>query len=284
MNIKEFVNEPLANHTTFRIGGPAERLVIPQDKESLIEVIISCKERNIPFFILGRGSNVLICNEGLQGVVIKNTHACTELQIAGNYVNVGSSVSLQKLITFCIDNNLYGMEYLYSVPGNVGGAIYMNAGRGEKFKQSISNHIVSVEIFDGEKIRVLKQNECYFEYRSSIFQKEKSWIILSALLDLPKQNKKIGKQKIKERIQFVKKVQDLKYANAGTVFKRNFNALSEIIGYRIGDAKFSTKAPGWIINLGKATFNDVYMLIIYAMDCHKHRGLPIPELELVIFQ
>jgi UDP-N-acetylmuramate dehydrogenase len=203
------------------------------------------------------------------GTVIKNSLACRELELEGKYLKVGSSVPLQKLVIFCLKNNLYGMEYLFSVPGNVGGAICMNAGRGEQHKQSISDHVVSVEIFDGQRIEVLSNEQCRFGYRSSIFQKRQNWIVLSALLDLPKQNKEIGFKKIKERTKIVRETQDRKYPNAGTVFKKHFRQLPEIIGYRIGNAQFSTKTPGWIINLGGATYKDVQRLIKYAM----HRSL-----------
>lgn len=284
MNEYIYYNEPLANHTTFRIGGPAEFLVIPPNKESLIEVVEICRKSKTPFFILGRGSNVLICDEGLKGVVIKNTHACTQLQVDQNYVKAGSSVSLQRLVKFCLENNLYGMEYLYSIPGNIGGAVHMNAGRGKRFAQSISNNVTAVEIFDGKKPKVISNKKCNFGYRSSTFQKKKDWVILSVILNLPKQDRETGEQKIKERIKFVRKEQDLKYPNAGTVFKSGFQPLPEIVGYHIGNAMFSTKTHGWIINLGGATFKDSYELIRYAIACHKKRGLAAPKLEIDIIQ
>ncbi len=284
MCAKKYFNEPLAHHTTFKIGGAADSVCVPRNRKELIEIVKLCKKNRIPFCIIGRGSNVLMCDEGFRGMIIKNTQACGELEVDGTYVRVGSSVTLQKLVTFCTQNNLYGMHYLFCVPGTVGGAIYMNAGRGQGLARYISNHVVSVEIFDGQKTKQICREECSFGYRSSIFHRKKEWIILSVLLDLPKQNNTIGIKNINERIAFVKSTQDLEYPNGGSVFKQHFQALPEIIGHRIGNAMFSVKTPGWIINLGGATFKDVYKLIKYAIDCHKRNNLPIPMLELIIIE
>jgi UDP-N-acetylmuramate dehydrogenase len=174
------------------------------------------------------------------------------------------------------------MEYLYSVPGNVGGAICMNAGRGEAFNKSISDHLVSMEIFDGERVRTITKEEGFFSYRTSVFQKMKNWIVLSVIFELPEQERDVGKQLIKERLAVVKENHDLGYPSAGTLFKRYFRPLPEIIGHRIGNAQFSVKTPGWVINLGGATFNDVAALIKYAKDCHKRHKIRVPEMEVVI--
>ncbi|MBI1864682.1 MAG: FAD-binding protein, partial [Nitrospirae bacterium] len=168
---EEYINEPLARHTTFRIGGPADRLVVPGDREDLIETVRACLRTRTPCFLLGRGSNTLVGDRGVRGIVIKNTGACLDLDVDGDTVRVGSSVPLQRLVRFCIGNNLEGMEYLYSVPGNVGGAVYMNAGRGIVENGFIADHLVCVEAFDGEGVRALTKEECGFGYRTSVFQR-----------------------------------------------------------------------------------------------------------------
>jgi len=280
----EYLNEPLSRHTTFKIGGPAERLIIPPDRRSLLETISGCIRTKTSFFLLGRGSNTLVKDRGVKGVVIKNTESCSELDYDGKYMKVGSSLPLQKLVRFCHENDLFGMEYLYSVPGNVGGAVCMNAGTGEYCNpvQAISDHLVSIEVFDGAAIKTIRKEECAFTYRTSIFHKMKGWIILSATFELPHQDREIGAQRIKERLALVEEFHDLGYANAGTIFKRNFQALPEIIGHQIGKAKFSEKTPGWIINLGGASCHDVVSLIRYAQRCHKKRRARVPELEIII--
>lgn len=278
----EYFNEPLARHTTFRIGGSAERLVVPSSRDELVEILTACRRTRTSTFVMGRGSNLLVKDSGVKGVVIKNTESCRELDWNGKYVRAGSSVPLQKLVKFCVENGRVGMEYLYSVPGNVGGAICMNAGRGEAFNQSISDHLVSAEIFDGERVRTITKEEGSFSYRTSVFQTMKHWIILSALFELPGQERDVGEQLIRERLALAREKHDLGHPSAGTVFKRYFRPLPEIIGHRIGNAQFSAKTPGWIINLGGATCSDVAALIKYAKDCHKRHKIRVPEMEVVV--
>jgi UDP-N-acetylmuramate dehydrogenase len=279
---EEYRDEPMSRHTTFKIGGPAERLIVPGDRKDLLEILGAYARNRIPFFVLGRGSNTLFKDEGMRGIVIKNTAACTELNIDGNDVTVGASVTLQRLISACVKSGLYGMEYLSWVPGNVGGAIYMNAGLGINEKKSISDHLVSVEVWDGGGIRAIKKEECKFEYRTSLFHRMKGWVVLSARFVLPRQDPAIGRESIKEWMRMYKEKLHVKYPNAGTVFRRYYRPLGEVAGHRVGNAEFSTKSPGWIVNLGGATFKDVYGLIRHARACHKRRGERRPELELVV--
>lgn len=275
-------SEPLSKHTTFKIGGTAKTFLIHLDQVALIEIIKTCKKNNKEFFLLGNGSNLLIRENVREIVFIKNTNSCLELEIKGNNVKVGSSVSLQKFISFCIDNNLYGNEYLYSVPGTIGGAIYMNAGEGIGIKnhKNISDYLNQIEIFDGQNIKTLKKEECCFEHRYSIFHEKKEWIILSAIFQLPYQNRKEGKDKIKERLDLVKKW-DTKYPNAGSIFK-DFKNFEGIKGYQIGNAKFSEINNNWIINIGNANFSEVWKLIKYASKIMSDNGLKNPRLEIEI--
>ncbi len=280
--MKEFINEPLSRHTTFHIGGPVDRMVIPESEEELVNFVRECVRNKVKFYVIGRGSNILARDSRIRGVVIKNTQACCDISLEGNKVTAGSSTTLQKLIEFCVANNLYGMEYLYSVPGNVGGAISMNAGRGARFKDHISDYLEYVRVFDGNSIRHIKKESCNFDYRDSIFRRDGGLVILSAVFNFPFQEENKGLAKIKERMDFVNKTQDYEYPCAGSIFKSNFKALPELWGLRIGGAEFSEKTGNWINNVNGATFEDVSGLISYAQDCHKVRGLPIPELELVI--
>jgi UDP-N-acetylmuramate dehydrogenase len=197
-------------------------------------------------------------------------------------VRIGSSVPLQRLVRVCIENGLQAMEYLYSVPGNVGGAVYMNAGRGIGFNQSVADHLVSVEVFDGGEVRTIRKEDCRFGYRTSLFQQMRGWFILSVLFRLPPQDRETGEAKVRERMKYVREHHDLAFPNAGTVFRKNFVPLPEIIGHRIGNAAFSSKTPGWIVNLGGASAMDVRGLIRHARKCHRRRGLPAPELEVVV--
>lgn len=262
-------NEPMANHTTFKIGGPADVMVIPESEEELIKTVKECKENNTPFYILGNGSNILVNDEGIRGIVIKNTQACREVDVKNNIVEVGSSVYLQDFVRVCINHNLEGMEYLYSVPATVGGALFMNAGTRRKVNQQIGDNVLQVKIFDGEVIRKVDREDCAFGYRHSVFQNRKEWIILGATFALTQQDCTVGKQKIKDRVSDVIRRHDLDYPNVGSIFKNgNYVIVRLIRGLRCGDAQFSKKTPNWIINRGKAKSRDVIKLIQYAKWLH----------------
>jgi len=254
-----FYNVMLNKHTTFRIGGPVDVLSIPADENEFLEEIKYCIKNNYPYKILGNGSNILVTDKGVKGFVIKNTSACSYTNLNENIVSVGSSLPLKDLVNFCVDNNLGGLEFLYSIPGTVGGAVYMNAGRGESYKMSISDKIISVRIFDGNQIKVLNKYECCFNYRSSIFSYHKNWVILSANFKLDYQPKAIGEKKIRERIEYVNKTQNRRYPNAGSIFKRkSCYGLRILRGLRIGNAQID---DNWIYNLGNAKAKDVLFLI-----------------------
>ena len=257
--MERLYNEPLKKHTSFKIGGPPEELVIPENEKELIKEIKRCKKSKIKYRILGKGSNILVNDKGVRGVVIKNTKACQKLKKSKNIVDVGGSVPLQKFTKFCIDNNLEGMEYLFSIPATVGGALYMNAGRGKKHNLSISDNLVSITIFNGYEKRKLTRKECKFDHRYSIFHKKPEWIILEAKFKLKEQPKEAGIKKIKERIDFVNKDQPRKYPSAGTVFKKNSLIASILLNnLKIRDAQIK---GNWIINKGNASYKDVIKLI-----------------------
>lgn len=273
------IEEPLAKHTTFNIGGKAE-IVLPESEEELIHILRKCKKTNRKYRILGNGSNILISDDGLDELIIKITECCKEISVNGNKVRVGASVKLQKLINILVDNELGGIEYLYSVPGTVGGAIYMNAGRGKKYNLAISDHLKSVKIYDGGKIVQIQKNKLNFDYRHSIFHEKKGWIILSAEFEFTPQKKEIGQKKIQERMNHVKKNLRSK-PNAGSIFRRSPKI--SLRGLRIGDAKYVSKNR--ICNMGDASFSDVYRLI--KINKLIHQLIPFvknPELEIQIWK
>lgn len=256
--MKTLENEALSRHTTFKIGGPARWLKIPESQDELIAEIARCRSSNIPYRILGRGSNLLINDKGFNGVVLKNTKACSDLLLEGNLLKVGSSVALQKMIRFCVNNDFEGLEYLYSVPATVGGAVFMNAGRGRKHNLSISDRLVSVSIFDGTEVREISKEECQFGYRQSVFHAERDWLILGATLRLKEQAKEIGVRKIDERMEEIKVLQERAFPSAGTVFRAGFRAGRILRGLQVGGARFS---GNWISNVDNASFQDVVTLI-----------------------
>lgn len=276
---KQVNKERLADHTWFKIGGPAE-LIEPSSKAELIDIIESCIDEGRPYRILGNGSNVLISDDGLDDLIIKNTTACSELAVDGNTVTAGSAVLLPQFINFCIEHGLGGIEYLYSVPGTIGGALFMNAGRGKGRDQTISDHLVSVEIHDGEQVRTLQKDELAFKHRYSTFHENEHWTILSATFNLPSQPKEVGRQKVKERMDYIS-TRDRSTPNAGSVFKEGMQL--PLKGVRVGGAKFVNKNR--IGNVDNASATDVERLIRIAEILH--RLVPFvetPEREIRIWK
>ena len=256
-------DELMSKHTTFRIGGPVETMLIPESEDELINTIRDCRAQNQPYRILGNGSNLLVSDQGIKECVINNERACKRLEIKDNdIIYAGSSVKIQLFIRFCVNHGREGYEYLFSVPAAVGGAIYMNAGRGQQFNKQISDHLVSVRVFNGVEVIDIPQSECEFSYRSSIFHKRPHWVILGAYFKPPIQRREEGEAKIKERMKFTKEVQDYNYPTAGSVFKSVRHELFWLVfGLKSGKAQYSAKTTNWINNMGGAKAADVLKLI-----------------------
>ena len=261
----EMGNEPMLLHTTLHIGGPAKVMLMPESEEEFIGAIKECMQRKVPYRILGYGSNILVSDRGVDGYVINNTKACLRLELEeGGVVYAGSSVRLQTFIRFCVNHDLGGHEYLFSVPGSIGGAVLMNAGLGAQDNKQISDYLLSVRAFDGQQTIIVPKQDCEFEHRRSIFQRRRNWVILGAYFKPPLQDKAIGEKKIKERMKFAKEWQDYNYPTAGSVFRSNSNRhclWGLIRGLRWGKAAYSMKTPNWINNLGGATARQVLILM-----------------------
>lgn len=276
--------EPLSEHTWLKIGGMAE-IAIPETKEELIELLKDCEKNNRSYRILGNGSNLLVSDEGIDELVIKYNEACTQIQIEDGIVKAGASVSVPQFVNKIVEHDLGGYEYLYSVPGTVGGAIYMNAGRGESHQKTIADYLEEVEIYDGTEVRKIPVGEIEFSHRYSTFKDRPEWIILSGVFKPPTQPKKAGREKIRDRMEKVNQRERSK-PNAGTVFSSGVKIpLSRIPpnGLSIGDARFVHSNR--ICNDGEATYSDVKNLILVAKWLHRViPGLEEPELEYEIWK
>lgn len=279
--VERLHNEPLAKYSTFKIGGPAEVFSIPRSQAELISEITHCESNGIPWRILGNGSNLIIRDAGVKGFVIYNKFALCNIEVTrreGDFgiVDAGSSVLMPQLVKFLVDNGLEGMEYLQSVPGTIGGGIYMNAGRGEAFNKFITDYLEYVTVLDGQKTIILTRDECQFAYRRSTFFDHKKWVILSARFRIPAQETAIGKEKIAERMAYVRKTQARQVPNVGTTFKRcSPKIIKRLTGLRIGNAKL---VGNWISNLGNARSRDVLAIIRIVQLVHIITRSPI-ELE-----
>jgi len=280
-------NEPLAKHTSFRIGGPAEYFVEVRNRSELANLLKIAKKYNLDILVIGAGTNLLVKDKGIKGLVIKlgGEFKSAESVDSAEKVKVGGGVLLPQLIKFCIQNNLGGIEFLAGIPGTVGGALVMNAGThlGE-----IGNRVKKVEImnFSG-KTRVLERREINFSYRKSNLP-DKS-IILSAELSLRKENKNFIRKRISEQLKRRFLCQPIGFYGAGCIFKnppgRHAGELIEKAGLKglsYGGAYISEKHANFIINQGKAKAKEVIYLIRKIKDTVKKKfGIKL-ELEIRI--
>lgn len=258
MTIKE--NISLKNKNTFKIGGKARYFLEADTREDLFLGIQKAKDLNLPFFIIGEGSNLLISDDGFKGFCIKYNE--DKIIQKDNQLIVSAGVSLTNLVLKTKELEMTGLEWGIGIPGKVGGAIYGNAGA---FKSSIGDFIEGVEIFDGKNIKNFKKEECRFDYRDSIFKKKKDLVILSCVLNLQKGEKDIIE---KELINNFKQRKNPQGFSIGSIFRNpehiSAGALIEkcgLKGKKIGQAKISEEHANWIINLGDARAKDVESLI-----------------------
>jgi len=269
---------PLAKFTTFNIGGRAKYLFEGSNKREIIEAVSIAKQEGLPFFILGGGSNLLVDDKGYPGLVIKIQNSGLKIQKENSKFKVVAEAGtfLSLLISKAAENSFAGLEWAIGIPGTLGGAIYGNAGA---FGKSMKDIVKEVEVFDARDLQVKTYSleDCRFDYRESIFEKDKNLIILSAVLELEKGEKKEIENKMKRYLSERKKKQPIGLASAGSVFKNPSSAQTsgterelsagELIekcglkGRSIGGAKISEKHANFIINLGGARFSDVRRLI-----------------------
>jgi len=277
------INEPLSKHTTYGIGGPAEIMVFPENKTDLIQIIRTARKMNQPVSILGSGSNILISDSGIKGVVVslKNTLKLIEIENQKLYAECGSM--LGRIVKQAVKHNLIGLENLNGVPGTLGGALVMNAGA---WGGEISENLVQVELIDEDgKLRYLQKNEINFSYRQSSFNKKD--ILLSAEFLLKKADKEIINKNFVEAQTGRKSTQPLNKRSAGSLFKNpKGHSAGKLIdeaglkGFSIGQAKISDKHANFFINEGNASSKDMLQLIKKAHQTVKEKFNINLELEV----
>ena len=256
----------MSDYTTYKVGGRAICMAIPDDEKSLIVLLKYLRKNKIKYKILGNGSNVIFNDAGYNGVIIKLDNF-NSLRIINNKIIVGAGYMLNKLALRVSRLGLTGMEFAAGIPGTVGGAIYMNAGA---YKRDMGYIVTSVKVLTPQyEIKTLYNKDLNFHYRSSFFQTHKDYICLEATIHLIKGNSEEIINLIEERKKRRLETQPLEYPSAGSVFRNpdgNFaGKLIEEIGYKgksIGGAKVSEKHANFIINNGNATGEDVKKLII----------------------
>lgn len=255
-------NEPMKKHTTFRIGGLADVLVKPATITEIEQVLQCCEEQAVPYYVVGNGSNLLVGDEGIRGVVLQLGNDFSEVEVCeDDTIWVQAGCMLSKVANLAAAHALTGMEFAAGIPGTIGGAVMMNAGAyGGEMKDIIE--CVTLLTPDRE-VLILPQDQMEFGYRESIVSKE-NYIVLEAKLRLQKGEPEAIEAKMKEYSEARRSKQPLEYPSAGSTFKRpeGYYAGKLIMdaglaGYRVGDAQVSEKHCGFVINCGQATAKDV---------------------------
>lgn len=271
-------NEPMNKHTSFKVGGPARYFVKAESLDDLKKALDLAREKGIPFFILGNGTNLLVSDKGFDGVIITLAGDFSSIEDLGNGAfKVGAAIPLGRFARSVLKQGFAGIHKLAGIPGTLGGAIYMNAGA---YGQEIGTSCTQVTVLDSDgNIREFAASECGFGYRQSIFQKNNA-IILSATFLLPTAAS-LGKTtanleaELAECMAKRKASQPLNMPNAGSTFKRLAVGAADtpaqiapgyyieqagLKGYRIGDAEVSTVHANFIVNAGGATASDIKQL------------------------
>lgn len=264
-NKQIYFNEPMSKHTSFKIGGPADMFIKLKNIDELKAVLKIASENNVPITVIGNGSNLLVKDSGIRGIVIKPDFKEIEF-LEDDKVKVGSGVLLSKISNEAYNKNLTGLEFAIGIPGTIGGAIRMNAGAyGSEFKDIV----ISSEYLDENlKLQEINNENHNFKYRYSRFNKNKDDIIISSTLQLKKGNKEEIKSKMEANIKSRKDKQPINFPSAGSIFKRGDGYITaelidkcDLKGYNVGDAYVSDVHAGFIVNKGKATAKDVLLLI-----------------------
>ena len=259
-----FMEEPMKKHTTFRVGGPAEVLVQP-DETALAAILALCRRYHVSYSFIGNGSNLLVGDKGIRGVVIEMTDPMGNIEVHGTRITAQAGAMLSKIANTAASNGLGGMEFAAGIPGSVGGAVVMNAGAyGGEMKDII------------EKVYVLDENGAQLEldrdaldlgYRHSCIP-EKKYIVTKVVLELVPRNEAEIRSEMKELNEKRAEKQPLQYPSAGSTFKRpeGYFAGKLIMdaglrGYQVGGAQVSEKHCGFVINKGDATAADICQLM-----------------------
>ena len=267
-----YYDEPMAKHTSFKIGGPADVFIKVDNIEELKEILDLSKKNQIPLTIIGNGSNLLVTDKGIRGITAKLNLKDIEIKNENNkqIIKVEAGVPVGLLAQKLLKEEITGFEELSGIPGTIGGAVIMNAGAHGKELKDILKKVTAMD-YNGN-IHEFTNEECLFSYRNSRFQKEK-YIILQATLELEKGNSTEIKEKMDEYMQFRKEKQPIEYPNAGSTFKRGEDFVTAKLideaglkGYKIGGAQVSEKHAGFIVNVDNATAKDVIELTDYIKE------------------
>lgn len=281
-------NEPMSHHTTFHIGGPADLWCRPDSFEKLIKTVQFASDRGIPYQVIGNGSNLLVRDGGIRGLVIETTALNKITDYDKDIIEVECGASLTGLATHAMERSLTGLEFAYGIPGTVGGAVYMNAGAyGGEIKQCV----IETDYIDASgNLHTLVNDEHRFGYRRSFFTDNPGNIILRTRVKLSAGDKEEIRERMNELMQRRSTSQPLQYPSAGSFFKRPEGYFAgklisdcDLRGKRSGEAEVSQKHAGFIINTGDADSSDVLCLMNIIQDMVRERfGVDLePEVKII---
>jgi len=271
-NIK--YDEPMRNHTSFKVGGPADVLAVPGNACQLIEVFRLCGIKGVPVFVIGNGTNLVVRDKGIRGVVLKTANL-NKFSVNGDILEAGAGTPLSEISDIALEHGLSGMEFASGIPGTLGGAVVMNAGA---YGSEMRDVVMKTEYMDGSlEIKTAEGEYHRFGYRTSFIQEE-GGIVLKSFLKLVKKDRSVIKAMTDELNARRKRAQPLEYPSAGSVFKRpegyyTGKLIEEcgLKGFSIGGAQISAKHCGFIVNTGGAAAKDIIDLIAYMQEAVKAR-------------
>ncbi|MBQ8824745.1 MAG: UDP-N-acetylmuramate dehydrogenase [Ruminococcus sp.] len=282
-------DEPLKNHTTFRIGGCCNALIVISNVKALQKLVVFCNENKIPWMVLGNGSNVLVSDSGYDGVIFQLGKSFSKIQMQSEtLISCESGALLSAAGHFALDKSLTGMECLSGIPGTIGGALYMNAGA---YGSDMSNVVVSAEfIYESGNIKTITKEEMELGYRKSIFSGTRC-IITKIILKLEKGKYSDIKDEMDSLMRQRRAKQPLELPSAGSTFKRPVGNYASFLidqcglkGASVGDAQVSTKHAGFVVNTGHATCANVLELCDFVIETVKEKTGYELELEPIIIK
>ena len=264
-NITLLKQEPMKKHTSFRIGGNADIYISPKSSEEIQSILFLAKKYDVPVTVMGNGSNLLVSDKGIRGIVIQIGEDMSTILVKGEKITAQAGALLKTIGEKALQSSLEGFAFAGGIPGSLGGAVCMNAGA---YGGEIKDILVEAEVLTEDlQINKLSTQQLQFSYRHSIIP-EKGYIVLSATFLLKKGNQKEIAQKMTELAQQRREKQPLNFPSAGSIFKRPQGYFAGKLitdaglkGYSIGDAQVSQKHGGFIVNKGNATCADVLALI-----------------------
>lgn len=281
--------EPMKNHTSFRIGGPADIFIVCENEKELSRILSFVQNENIKHLLIGNGSNLLFKDSGYDGIIIKLAGDFEKIEKRGeDEIYAGSAALLSKVSNFASINSLSGMEFASGIPGSLGGAIFMNAGAyGGEMKDVICE--VNIMSKDGKNIRKVSGEDMGFSYRHSAIEDSED-IVISALLNLIPSEANIIKSKVDELGERRRSKQPTNLPSAGSFFKRPKNGYAAALieeaglkGYSVGGASVSEKHSGFVVNNGGASYYDVIELMNHVQEeVNKKFGIMLePEVRII---